>query len=253
MTLDEKYDSVRKRMLAMLSASGSGHVGSSLSCLHILVALHFRIMDSHDLFVLSKGHAAPALYAVLQERGLYQTEKLRSAGSAFQGHPDVRYLPECHVSTGSLGQGCSMATGIAMGRKLRAKDGLVYVLLGDGECQEGQIWEALLFANHHHLENLVLLIDQNRIQHDGFTENILSLGSISEKFRSFGISCQEANGHHFDEIERALATRSGEGPSAVVFHTQKGHGFAGMQDNPHWHSIKDPVAFRAMLSERNLL
>lgn len=243
--INRRYDAVLLKVLELLE-KGGGHVGSVLSSLHIMVALHFDVMDSGDKFILSKGHAAPGLYGVLQEMGFYRDERLRRHGSPFQGHPDKRFLPECHASTGSLGQGVSIATGMAMAYKRLGRHGRIFVLAGDGECQEGQVWEAIAFAAHHRLNNLVVLVDENGLQHDGSTRRILDLGSLQLKFEAFGFSASEADGHDFCAIADALRMPSNR-PRAVVFKTVKGYGFKEFENDPKWHSIKDMPRFLSVV------
>ncbi|GAB6100084.1 transketolase [Halanaerocella petrolearia] len=247
--LEEKAKAIRYDILEMLVESGSGHPGGSLSATDIVTALYFDEMnvdpenpdwEDRDRFVLSKGHAAPVLYAALAEKGYFPKEDLdtlRKLGSHLQGHPDMKKTPGVDMTTGSLGQGLSTALGMALAGKTDDKDYRVYSLLGDGELQEGQIWEAALAAVQFELDNLVGIVDNNRIQLAGKTEEIMEVLPIVEKFESFGWYVIEINGHNLEEILAAFdEAREVKGqPTMIVANTVKGKGVSYMEDNPAWH------------------
>lgn len=240
--LEEKAKTIRRHVLNMIYEAGSGHPGGSLSCVDILTALYFHSMRHNpkdhdwadrDRFILSKGHAAPTLYATLAEAGYFPIEELRSLrkmGSMLQGHPDNK-IPGVEVSSGSLGQGLSTANGIALAGKLDRKDYRVYTLLGDGECNEGQIWEAAMLSSHYKLDNLTAIIDRNGLQIDGPTEKIMCLESIAEKWRAFGWHVIETDGNKIEEIIKALDNAKNiKGQSTVIIaHTFKGKGVSFME------------------------
>ena len=248
--LEEKAKKIRRHIIDMIYEAGSGHPGGSLSCVDIITVLYFHIMrhnplehkwKDRDRFVLSKGHAAPALYAVLAETGYFPVEELktlRKFGSRLQGHPEAKLLPGIEFSTGSLGQGLSIGAGIALNTKLEKKDLRIYVLLGDGEIEEGQVWEAALFASHNKLGNLTAIIDRNKYQIDGKTEEILSLEPLGDKWRTFGWNVLTTNGHNirdlvvtFEKIKACLDTR----PTVIIANTIKGRGISFMEGNNNWH------------------
>lgn len=256
---------VRCDIIESVAAAKSGHPGGSLSAADILSVLYFEEMNinpaapdapDRDRFVLSKGHAAPALYAVLAERGYFAKEKLRTLrkfGSILQGHPDMKHIPGVDMSTGSLGQGLSAANGMAIAGKLDKKAYRVYVLCGDGELQEGQIWEAAMSAAHYKLDNLALFVDHNGLQIDGSNDEVMSLGNIAAKFRAFGWNALEINGHDYDEIRRALAEakKCGGRPTAIVAETVKGRGVSFMENQVGWHG-KAPGREQAEAAIREL-
>lgn len=256
---------VRCDIIESVAAAKSGHPGGSLSAADILSVLYFEEMNidpaapdapDRDRFVLSKGHAAPALYAVLAERGYFPREKLRTLrkfGSILQGHPDMKHIPGVDMSTGSLGQGLSAANGMAIAGKLDKKAYRVYVLCGDGELQEGQIWEAAMSAAHYKLDNLALFVDHNGLQIDGSNDEVMSLGNIAAKFRAFGWNALEINGHDYDEIRRALAEakKCGGRPTAIVAETVKGRGVSFMENQVGWHG-KAPGREQAETAIREL-
>ncbi|MGX8700460.1 transketolase [Caproiciproducens sp.] len=227
----------------------SGHPGGSLSAADLFTYLYFKEMkidpknpkeENRDRFVLSKGHCAPGLYATLALRGYFPMEemkKLRHIGSMLQGHPDMKGTPGVDMSTGSLGQGVSAACGMAAAGKMDHKDYRVYSILGDGEIEEGQVWEAAMFAAHHKLDNLCLIVDNNGLQIDGSVAEVGGPEPIDEKFRSFGFDVQVINGHDFDEIEAAFnhaKTVKGR-PSAIIAKTVKGKGVSFMENQVGWH------------------
>ena len=227
----------------------SGHPGGSLSIADILTYLYFDEMkvdannpawEDRDRFVLSKGHTAPALYAVLAEKGFFEKDlikTLRKPDSILQGHPSMRYTPGVDMSTGSLGQGISAAVGMALGAKLQKKDFRVYTALGDGEIEEGQVWEAAMFAGNNKLDNLVAVVDFNKLQIDGSLDEVNSPCPIDEKFLAFGWNVITIDGHNFDEIESAFkAARECKGkPTCIVANTIKGKGVSFMENECDWH------------------
>ena len=227
----------------------SGHPGGSLSIADILTYLYFREMnvdaaapvkEDRDRFVLSKGHAAPALYAVMAQKGYFPVEELKSlrkVGSRLQGHPSMNYLPGVDISTGSLGQGISAACGMALGAKLKGDAFRVYTILGDGEIGEGQVWEAAMYAAAKNLDNLVAFVDNNNLQIDGTVEEVNSPYPIPEKFAAFGWNVVEIDAHNFDEIEAALenAKATKGKPTAIIAKSVKGKGVSFMENQVSWH------------------
>ena len=227
----------------------SGHPGGSLSAADLLTYLYFKEMNvdpknphnpDRDRFVLSKGHCCPGLYATLAERGYFSPEEmktLRHIGSMLQGHPNMNDTPGVDMSTGSLGQGISAACGMALAAKLDNKAYRVYAILGDGEIEEGQVWEASMFAAHQKLDNLCLIVDNNGLQIDGPVEQVGGPGPIDEKFRAFGFDVQVIDGHNFDAIEAAFAhARTVKGkPCAIIAKTVKGKDVSFMENNVSWH------------------
>ena len=240
---------VRKGVIEGTFNAKSGHPGGSLSIAEILTYLYFKEMNvdpakpdmaERDRIVLSKGHAAPALYSVMAQRGYFPVEDLktlRKVGSKLQGHPSMRYLPGVDISTGSLGQGISAACGMALGAKLAGKTFRVYTILGDGEIEEGQVWEAAMYAAAKKLDNLVAFVDNNNLQIDGTVEDVNSPYPIPEKFAAFGWNVIEIDGHSFDEIENALNdARNCKGkPTAIIAKTVKGKGVSFMENQVGWH------------------
>jgi len=229
--------------------AGSGHPGGSLSAADILTYLYFKEMNidpadpkkaDRDKFVLSKGHAAPVLYAALAHRGFFPKEELaslRKLGSRLQGHPDMKKVPGVEMSTGSLGQGFSASVGMAIAGKLDQNPGRIYVLLGDGELQEGIVWEASMAAAHYKLDNLAAIVDWNGLQIDGKNDDVMTVTPVDKKFKSFGFHVIRIDGHSFKEIEEALAeARETKGkPTAIVAKTAKGKGVSFMENNAGWH------------------
>ncbi|MBO5066233.1 MAG: transketolase [Clostridia bacterium] len=227
----------------------SGHPGGSLSIAEILTYLYFKEMNvdpanpdmaDRDRFVLSKGHAAPALYSVMAQKGYFPVEELktlRKVDSRLQGHPSMKCLPGIDISSGSLGQGISAACGMALGAKLSNADFRVYSILGDGEIEEGQVWEAAMYASAKKLDNLVAFVDNNNLQIDGTVEEVNSPYPIPEKFAAFGWNVIEIDGHSFDEIESALNNaREYKGkPTAIIATTVKGKGVSFMENQVNWH------------------
>ena len=247
--LAEKARRIRINALKAIHAAKSGHPGGSLSSADILATLYFGELNidpknpkmaDRDKFVLSKGHAVPALYAALGERGFYEVSEmmtLRQVGSKFQGHPNMRKVPGIEMSTGSLGQGFSAAVGMAVAGKIDKNPGRVYVLTGDGELQEGIVWEAAMQASHRKLDNLVAIVDLNGLQIDGKVSDVKCVCPVDEKFRSFGWNVISVDGHNFEELTTAFSeAESSKGvPTAIIAHTHKGKGVSFMEDNAGWH------------------
>ncbi|WPX08289.1 transketolase [Anaerocellum danielii] len=240
---------IRKSIIIQTAEAGSGHPGGSLSGVEILTYLYFVEMridpknpkdPDRDRFVLSKGHASPLLYAVLAEKGFISKEELkgfRQIYSNLQGHPDMKKVPGVEMSTGSLGQGLSVANGMALAAKLDGKDYRVYVLLGDGEIQEGQIWEAAMTAAHYKLDNLTAFLDHNGLQIDGKITEVMSPEPVDEKFKAFGWHVIKIDGHDFNQIEKAVAeakTVKGK-PTIIIAETVKGKGVSFMENEVGWH------------------
>ncbi len=244
----------------------SGHPGGSLSCVDILTYLYFNHMnvdpqnpknEDRDRFVLSKGHAAPALYSVLALKGFFPVEELktlRKSDSMLQGHPSVKYTPGVDMCTGSLGQGISAACGMALGAKLSGKNYRVFTVLGDGEIQEGQVWEAAMYASAKGLDNLVAVVDNNGLQIDGKITEVNSPYPIAEKFKSFGWNVIEISAHSFDEIDAAFnAAAEFKGkPSVIVANSVKGKGVSFMEDQVGWHgTAPNAEQYEQAMSELN--
>jgi len=240
---------IRKNILEMKFNSQSSHISSALSCVDILTILYFKILKlnpkepqkvDRDRFILSKGHAASALYATLAQKGFFPEQILKNYckdGCRLAGHATKDSVPGVEVSTGSLGHGLPIGAGIALAGKKDSKKYRVFVLMSDGECDEGSNWEAALFASHHKLDNLVAIIDYNKIQAFGKTNEVLNLEPLKDKWVAFGWSVAEVNGHNFSEIEKALARIPFEGrkPSLIIAHTIKGKGVSFMEEKIEWH------------------
>jgi transketolase len=247
--LEEVSKLIRKDIFSMLTESASGHPGGSLSIADIMAVLFFKEMNidtsklndpNRDRFVLSKGHAAPALYSALARKGYFEVEELktlRQVGSRLQGHPNMNDLPGIDMSTGSLGQGISAAVGMALAGKLDKKDYRVYTILGDGELEEGQVWEASMSAAHYKLDNLTAFIDNNGLQIDGNIEDVMNPGPIDKKFEAFGWNVLKINGHDYDEIINAIAkAKEFKGkPTAIICKTIKGKCVSFMENKAEWH------------------
>ncbi len=242
---------VRMGIIESTHAAKCGHPGGSMSAAEMFTYLYFKELnvnpadpkwEGRDRFVLSKGHAAPGLYAALAHRGFFPVEdllQLRKVGSYLQGHPNMNTVPGVDMSTGSLGQGISTACGMALGLKLKGSSSRVYTLLGDGEIQEGQVWEACMFASHYSLDNLVVIVDNNGLQIDGDVAKVMSPYPIVDKLEAFGFHVCAIDGHDFDAIEAALneaKTVKGK-PSAIVMKTVKGKGVSFMENNAGWHGV----------------
>ena len=240
---------VRMGAIKGVHAAKAGHPGGSLSAADLFTYLYFKELridpknpkwEDRDRFVLSKGHTAPGLYAALALRGYFPEEDLltlRQIGSHLQGHPNMNLTPGVDMSTGSLGQGVSTAAGMALAAKYQGKDCRVYTLLGDGEIQEGEVWEAFMFAHHYKLDNLCVIIDNNGLQIDGRVEDVMSPYPIPEKLRAFGFQVYEIDGHDFEQMETAFnQVRETKGvPSAIVMKTVKGKGVSFMENQAGWH------------------
>ena len=252
-TLAQAAAFVRQHAIASIYHAGSGHPGGAMSCADILACLYGAELnlwpdttqDPHrDRFVLSKGHAAPALYAVGAHFGFCGEKEalgLRKLNSKFQGHPHMLDLPWVETSTGSLGQGFSVALGMALGLKLKKSQARIYTLLGDGELQEGEVWEAAMCAAHHKLDNLCAIVDYNKLQSDDRNDNIMRLEPLAAKFRAFDWAVAEIDGHNIEAILTALrrASATPERPSILIAHTVKGKGVPYMENIPAWHgSVK---------------
>ncbi len=247
--LQKRANEVRKGIVTSVHSAKAGHPGGSLSAADMFTYLYFEEMnidpknpkkEDRDRFVLSKGHTAPGLYSTLANRGYFPVEDLttlRKLGSYLQGHPCMQETPGVDMSSGSLGQGISAAVGMALAAKMDNKDYRVYTLLGDGEIQEGQVWEASMFAGAHKLDNLVVIVDNNGLQIDGKVEDVCSVYPIDKKFEAFNFKTININGHDFDEIRKALdEAKATKGmPTAIIMHTVKGKGVSFMEDNAGWH------------------
>ena len=238
---------IRLDLMNMFCHSKSGHPGGSLSSIEIISTLYNKVMrvdpanpqwPERDRFVFSKGHGAPALYAVLAHKGFLPVEELttfRKYGSRLQGHPDSKKTPGVDASTGSLGQGVSIAVGFALGARLAGKDYHTYVLLGDGEMQEGQVWEAAMAAAHYQLDNLTFILDNNGLQIDGTNEQVMSLGDIHLKMAAFGFKVIEVDGHNPQQLEKAFQVKVSGQPKFILAHTVKGKGVSFMENQVGWH------------------
>jgi transketolase len=249
--LDLTAVKIRKHIIEMLYLAKSGHPGGSLSAVEAIVALYFHHMrhnpknpkdPNRDRFVLSKGHAAPTLYAALAECGYFDVKELRllrQINCMLQGHPVCTHIPGVEASTGSLGHGLSFGVGIALAGKLDKKDYHVYVMVGDGETNEGQIWEAATCAAHYKLDNLTALIDRNFLQIDGKTEDVLRLESVRDRWSAFGWYVLEVDGHHIEEIIDALLTANEQKnqPTMIILNTVKGKGISFLENNIDFHGV----------------
>ena len=247
--LKKKANDVRIGIIEAVYGAKSGHPGGSLSCADILTVLYFNQMqidpakprdDARDRFILSKGHAAPALYSVLANRGYFDVEELknfRHIDNNLQGHPDMNKAIGVDMSTGSLGQGLSIANGIAISSKLNSRGIRVYCLLGDGEIEEGQVWEAAMSSSHYKLDNLCVIVDNNNLQIDGTVENVMSPYPIDSKFKSFGFNVINIDGHNIEEIIKAfnMAKNVKGKPTAIIAKTIKGKGVSFMENQVGWH------------------
>lgn len=247
MSYENKAKELRQEIMKMLYTAQSGHPGGSLSCVEMLMSLYYEVMNidpkdpnkaDRDRFVLSKGHACPALYAVLADLGYFPKEdlaKLRQIDSHLQGHPDCNKTPGVDMNTGSLGQGISLAMGLALAAKHAKADYKVYTVVGDGECQEGLVWEAAMAAAHYKLDNFVVMLDYNRLQIDGSNEQVMGLGNIVAKFEAFGFECFEVDGHDIPAIVEALKAPVCGKPKFICCNTVKGKGVSFMEDQSGWH------------------
>lgn len=248
-SLEDHARVIRRHIVKMIAKAGSGHPGSSLSAVDLLVALFYNKLrhnpqlpkwPDRDRFILSKGHGCPALYAVLAEQGYFSVDKLgtlRQFGSMLQGHPCMKKTPGIEISGGSLGQGLSVGLGIALAARLDKKDYRTYVMLGDGEIEEGQVWEAAMAASHYKADNLCAIIDQNGLQIDGFIHDIMSPHPIPDKWRGFGWHVIEIDGHDYPSILKAYddAEKIKGQPTVIIAKTIKGKGVPFMENQVDWH------------------
>ncbi len=247
--LEKISKDIRNDIVDMIYSAGSGHPGGSLSCVEILVALYHKVMNLNvddegnriDKFVLSKGHASSCYYAVLSSKGYIPHDDLktfRKYDSYLEGHPCIK-INGVDVSSGSLGQGLSIANGMAISKKISDKEGNVYCLVGDGEIEEGQIWEACMSSNKYNLNNLILFVDNNGLQIDGTIKDVKNVDNLEEKFNSFGFYVQRINGHNFDEILTAVSNaKNSNKPNIIIANTIKGKGISFMENKAEWHGKK---------------
>ncbi|HEY33195.1 MAG TPA: transketolase [Dehalococcoidia bacterium] len=256
---------VRRNIVSMIGRAGSGHPGGSLSAVEIVTNLYFRVLrhdhkqpnwPDRDRFILSKGHVAPVLYAVLAECGYFSFEELKSLrqlNSRLQGHTDRTRTAGVEMSAGSLGQGLSFSLGVALAGRLNGKPYRVYTLLGDGECDEGQVWEAAMAAAHFKLDNLVAIVDRNDQQIDGWTRDVMELEPFDSKWQAFGWHAIKVDGHDFTQLNEAFdRARLIKGqPTVIIAHTVKGKGVSFMENNPHFHGIA-PTAEETELALKEL-
>ena len=262
--LKRKANQIRHHVLEMVYTAKSGHIGGSLSSVEVMTFLYFQEMNidpkhpnwvNRDRFVLSKGHVTPVYYATLAERGYFPINDLltfRRVDSYLQGHPNMNKVPGVDMSTGSLGQGVSVAVGMALGEKFQGRDTRVYTLMGDGELGEGQVWEAFMFAGNHKLSNLVVIIDNNDLQCDGHLEEVNSPYPIDKKLENFHFNVQVVDGHSFEDLEQAFraAKEYKDGPSAIIAKTVKGKGVSFMENLAKWHgSIPNENEYRTAMEE----
>ena len=260
--LQKVANEVRKDIVTALHAAKAGHPGGSLSAADLFTYLYFEEMNidpkdpkkaDRDRFVLSKGHTAPGLYSVLAARGYFPKEDLahlRQIDSHLQGHPDCNKTPGVDMNTGSLGQGMSLATGLALAAKHAKADYKVYAVVGDGECQEGIVWEAAMAAAHYKLDNLCVLLDYNGLQIDGTNDQVMGLGNIVEKFKAFGFECFEVDGHNIEEIDKAIEAPVSGKPKFICCHTIKGKGVSFMENQVGWHGRPlKPEEFETAMKE----
>jgi len=256
---------IRRHIIIMTGNAGSGHPGGSLSAADIVTALYFNIMrhdpenpawPDRDRFILSKGHAAPLLYAALAESGYFPLETLptlRKLGSSLQGHADSNVTPGVEMTAGSLGQGLSFSVGVALAGRLNSQDYRVYVMLGDGECDEGQVWEAAMAAAHFRVDNLTAIVDNNGLQIDGSNRDVMNIEPLNEKWKSFGWHVIEVDGHNIPRLLNAFKeAQSVKGkPSVIIAHTVKGKGVSFMENNVDFHG-KAPNAEQVELALKEL-
>lgn len=239
MDLEKIAKEIRKNILLQVYSANSGHPGGALSCTDILTSIYFNSINDGDKVILSKGHASAALYATLAEKGLIDKEELktfRQLGSRLQGHPSLKKLDVVDSSSGSLGQGLSIANGIAMAFKLNRKKNNVYVILGDGEIQEGQVWEAAMTAAHYKLNNVIAFLDYNKMQIDGANDDVMTVKPVDKKFKAFGWNVQVIDGHNFDEIITAIEkAKKSRKPNMIIANTVKGKGVSFMENKCEWH------------------
>lgn len=244
--LKEISKSLRQDIISMLYQAGSGHPGSSLSCIDIITCIYYNVLNLNldengnriDKFILSKGHGAPAYYAVLASKGFIPKKDLitlRKIDSYLEGHPSIK-INGVDTSSGSLGQGLSIANGMALAKKLDSKQGYIFCLAGDGEMEEGQIWEALMSANKYDLSNLILIVDNNNLQIDGTIMDVKSVDNLDKKIENFGFYVQNIDGHNFSEIINSINNaKESNKPSAIIAKTIKGKGVSFMENDVAWH------------------
>ena len=260
--LEEQAVQLRRDIVEMIHAAKAGHPGGSLSAVDMITALYFHVMridpqnprwEDRDRFVLSKGHACPALYAALARRGFFDPKHLttlRQYHSILQGHPDMNKTPGIDISSGSLGNGLAIGVGMAMSGRLHRQDYMTYVMLGDGEVQEGMVWEAAMAAHHHDLGNLVAIVDCNGVQINGWVNEIMTVEPLADKWRAFGWNVVEVNGHNMKDLLTALHTaKTMRHPTVILMHTVKGRGVSFMEDDCKWHgnSPSDEELVQAIL------
>jgi len=270
--LEQIANDLRCLIVRMVHIAGSGHPGGSLSAADIVAALYFSVLrvdpswpdwPDRDRFVLSKGHACPVVYAALARRGYFPVDELwtlRQLGSRLQGHPDMQRTPGIDATTGSLGQGISIACGLALAAKIDHETYRVYTMLGCGELQEGQVWEAAMAAAHYKLDNLTAIVDYNRLQLDGTNAEIMEIAPLADKWRAFGWQVLEIDGHNMSEILEALSAsqKTGDIPTVIIARTVKGKGVSFMENQVGWHSgtlskeqLAQALADLACVGERN--
>lgn len=262
MNYEEKSLALRRDILQMLYNAQCGHPGGSLSCVELMMALYYNVAHvsaqaprapDRDRIVLSKGHACPTQYAILADLGFFPREdlwSLRRLGSHLQGHPDMLKTPGIDTNTGSLGQGVAVATGMALAARHRGMDYKVYAITGDGETQEGLVWEAAMSASHYKLDNLTVILDYNGLQIDGPVDSVMSLGDICGKYSSFGFACFDVDGHDIDAVTQALKAPVSGKPKFVCCRTVKGKGVSFMENQAGWHGKAiDEASYRAAMLE----
>ena len=263
--LEEQAVQLRRDIVEMIHAAKAGHPGGSLSAVDMITALYFHVMridpqnprwEDRDRFVLSKGHACPALYAALARRGFFDPKHLttlRQYHSILQGHPDMNKTPGIDISSGSLGNGLAIGVGMAMSGRLHHQDYMTYVMLGDGEVQEGMVWEAAMAAHHHDLGNLVAIVDCNGVQINGWVNEIMTVEPLADKWRAFGWNVVEVNGHNMKDLLTVLHTaKTMRHPTVILMRTVKGRGVSFMEDDCKWHgnSPSDEELVQAILEIR---
>lgn len=257
--------SVRRDCIETQIKAGSGHLGGAFSAVEIMTYLYFYkmnvnpgepLMEGRDIFILSKGHASIGYYSVLARKGFFPVEELqtyRQINSRLQGHTHIDDAPGIECTTGSLGQGLSFGIGLALGYKKKKLEGKIYVMLGDGELEEGQIWEAVLLQAYLKLDNLIIVVDKNNIQLDDFTENIIGLNGLKDKFQAFGYDAVVIDGHNFESIDQGFNRRKGEKPLMIIANTIKGKGISFMENNIDWHAKKlSPEEYKMAMEELRL-
>lgn len=239
--LEDQAKAIRRETIDLAIKHNLTHIAPAFSIVEILVALYEEVLKKNDKFILSKGHGCLSLYTVLRKKGFNPT---------ISGHPDIECDQGIECTTGSLGHGLPMGTGMALARKLKNKPGDIYVLMSDGECQAGTTWESILIASHHKLSNLTCVIDYNKLQSLGRVKDILSLASLREKFEAFDCYVIEIDGHNFTEIISALKEKSPTQPKAVIAHTTKGRGVSFMENKPEWHNrLPNPEELKVAYEE----